>query len=181
MDEMKNTDSQLADNIIGQFGVGFYSAFIVGNTVEVFSQKSKGCNGDGCWKWVSDGEGAYDIQQVEEGQEGYLTRGTCIKIHLRSEMLQFSKSETIKTIINKYSNFINHSIYLNGEHLNLVGALWMKDKREISEDQYNEFYQYFTNQKINYKYKLHYNADVPLMIKALLYVGPTHSEKFGMT
>lgn len=88
--------------------------------------------------------------------------------------------DTVKAIIEKHSGFLNYDVFLNGQKTSTVGALWSKDKREITEEQYTEFYQHLTGQKINYKFKLHYAAEVPLMVKALFYIPPTHSEKYGM-
>ncbi len=81
----------------------------------------------------------------------------------------------------KYSNFINYPITINGERLNLVKAIWSRDKREITEEQYLEFYQFLTDRsQSKYFSKLHYSADVPISIKALLYIPNSNTERFGI-
>ena len=102
----EDANNNVQDKIIGQFGVGFYSSFIVGNSVEVIS-KSQGQ----AHMWISDGSGTYELSEIEGA--GF-ERGTKITIHLRPTCLMFSKFDEVKKIVQKYSNFINHPIFLNG-------------------------------------------------------------------
>ncbi|TNV71581.1 hypothetical protein FGO68_gene1453 [Halteria grandinella] len=166
--------SQMNDKIIGQFGVGFYSSFIVGDTVEVVSKSERS---DKAYLWVSDGTGTFEISEATDYFQG---RGTKIIIHLKPDQANFcNKSEILKTI-QRYSNFINYPILVNGERQNLVAAIWSRNKNEVTGDEYNKFYEYITNSKLAYKYKLHYSTDAPLSIKALLYIPSAHMEKYGM-
>jgi HSP90 family molecular chaperone len=87
---------------------------------------------DICYRWTSDGSGMYDIEEFE-GDCGF-ERGTKVIIHLRPNMTQFTKIESVKSIINKHSGFINYDIYINGEKNTQIGALWTKDKREITDE-----------------------------------------------
>lgn len=98
MEKQNMKDS--AENLIGQFGVGFYSSFIVGDTVEVFSKKGGEAKAH-CW--TSDGSGSYEITEVENFD---ISRGTKIVVHLKPEYKEFCQPENLKKIINKYSNFI---------------------------------------------------------------------------
>lgn len=164
----------LNDKIIGQFGVGFYSSFIVGDSVQVISKRSSDSH---AFLWVSDGSGSFEVSQI--GDPGFL-RGTRIVIHLKPECLNFCKPDDVKKIIQKYSNFINFPIFLNGEKQNLVGALWAKNKSEVSADEYTKFWEYISGSQVPYKYKLHYSTDAPLAIRSLVYVPSTHAEKYGM-
>lgn len=170
----ESTNVSLSDKIIGQFGVGFYSSFIVGDSVQVISKNISDPN---AYLWVSDGSGKFEVSQI--GDPGF-QRGTRIIIHLKPDCLQFSKFDDVKKIIQKYSNFINFPIFLNGEKMNLVGALWAKDKKEITDDEYKQFWEYISNSQMPYKYKLHYSTDAPLSIRSLIYIPSTHSEKYGL-
>lgn len=105
---------KVSDSLIGQFGVGFYSSFIVGDTVEVFSRK-EGKNE--AFIWTSDGSGSFEISEANDFD---LSRGTKIVIHLKPEYKEFAKEDTLKKIIDKYSNFIQHPIFLNHEKVNVV-------------------------------------------------------------
>jgi len=172
-DKEANT-KDLEDGIIGQFGVGFYSAFIVGDTVEVYSKRN---NDEDAHCWVSDGSGTFTVSKVNSFS---LDRGTKIVIHLRPEYSNFSRKEEVEKIITKYSNFISHPIYLNGERSNKVVALWSRSKSEINEEDYKKFWEYISKSKVPYRYKLHLSADTPLIIKSILYIPSTHNEKMGM-
>lgn len=106
------------NNIIGQFGVGFYSVFMVAKTVEVFT-KSSFPNSIGL-KWTSDGAGSYEIQECEN-----VDVGTKIVIHLKPESREFADEDRVRDVVKKYSNFVGCAIYLNGTQLNLVQPLWL--------------------------------------------------------
>ncbi|CAK84369.1 unnamed protein product (macronuclear) [Paramecium tetraurelia] len=171
---LEQVGSQMNDKIIGQFGVGFYSSFIVGDTVEVVSKSERS---DKTYVWVSDGTGTFEISEAKDYFQG---RGTKITIHLRPDQAIFSKKAEVLKTIQRYSNFINYPIVVNGERQNIVSAIWVRNKNEITPEDYNKFYEYISNSKLAYKYKLHYSTDAPLSIKALLYIPQTHMEKYGM-
>lgn len=94
--------------------------------------------------------------------------------------MQFAKETEVAKIIKKYSVFNKYPIKLNGEVMNNLQAIWYKDKREVTSDEYEMFYEQLCNTKIPYKYKLHYNTDVPLAIKAIFYIPNNHAEKMQM-
>lgn len=159
-------------NLIGQFGVGFYSAFMVAKEVKVYSHS---------WKtdalghvWTSDGSGAYEIEQVE-GQR----RGTKIVITLTDEEKKYANADTLKEIIKRYSSFVQFPINLNGERVNTVDALWLRSKSEIKDEEYTEFYKFQANAFDEPHYRLHFNADAPIAINALLFTPKTNPERLG--
>lgn len=164
-----NFDQQeAAENIIGQFGVGFYSSFIVADYVEVFSKNDAS---EKAVKWSSDGSGEFELATVDNvGFE----RGTKIVMHLRNTCTQFCKAKEVEKVIKKYSIFNKYPILLNNQNLSNLTAIWYRDKREVTPDEYQVFWEQFADTKIPYKYKLHYSTDVPLAIKALLYIPSTH-------
>ncbi|CAD8125602.1 unnamed protein product [Paramecium sonneborni] len=171
---LEQVGTQMNDKIIGQFGVGFYSSFIVGDTVEVVSKSERS---DKTYLWVSDGTGTFQISEAKDFFQG---RGTKITIHLKPDQANFCKKTEVLKTIQRYSNFINYPIIVNGERQNIVSAIWVRNKNEITPEDYNKFYEYISNSKLAYKYKLHYSTDAPLSIKALLYIPQTHMEKYGM-
>lgn len=99
-------------------------------------------------------------------------------LHLRKDHSNFTDITHFKQIINKYSNFINFPISINGEGVNLLKAIWARDKKEVTEEEYQKFYEFMYGSD-NYKYKMHFQSDVPLTIKTLLFIPKTHEEKFG--
>ena len=147
--------------LIGQFGVGFYSAFMVADKVTVFSRSCR--PGETGWKWESDGKTGYEIEPAED-----LPRGTKVVVHLRDD--EFAKAYRIESIIKRYSNFVPLPIELNGKEVNTVQALWTRNKSEIKDTEYDEFYKYIGHDADAPLYRLHFNADAPLAIRALLFI-----------
>jgi TNF receptor-associated protein 1 len=162
------------ESLIGQFGVGFYSSFIVGDTVEVISKPQESAK---AYHWVSDGNGEFQISDVENVD---FKRGTKVIIHLKSECRDFCRPTELQKIIKKYSNFISYTIKLNGEVINNLQAIWYREKKDVTADEYQKFYELLANTKMNYKYLLHFSSDVPLDIKALLYIPSSSMEKYGV-
>ena len=173
MDSDLGRSDDASDSIIGQFGVGFYSSFIVSNHVEVLS-KTEGEEGV---RWVSDGSGDYEISSVQNLD---FERGTKIVLRLENSAIQFCREKEVEKIIKKYSVYNKYPIKLNGNLVNNLQAIWYKDKREVTQDEYEMFYENLANTKIPYKYRLHYSTDVPLAIKALFYIPNSHAEKTEM-
>ena len=154
--------------------MGFYSSFVVSDHVEVFSKSSKSDKGT---RWVSDGCGTYEVSDVENLD---FERGTRITLKLLPESREFSQDAMVEKIIKKFSQFINYPIKLNGATVNSLGAIWTREKREVTIDEYERFFEQLASTKIPYKYMLHYSTDVPISIKSILYVPSTHSEKQGL-
>lgn len=164
---------EINSNLIGQFGVGFYSAFMVAKKVEVFTHNWK--EDAKHLRWESDGSGSYEISE-EPGQR----RGCKIVIHLKEEDKEFAEPEKIKGILTRYSSFVQFPIKLNGEQVNTVQAIWMRNKNEIKDEEYTEFYKFQGNAFDEPRYTLHFSADAPLAINALLFVPQENTERFGL-
>jgi len=160
------------ENLIGQFGVGFYSVFMVADKVDVYT-RSWHTDGE-CLRWSSDGSGAYEIEPVE-GER----RGTRIVIKLKEEFKNFAKKERLESIIKKYSAFVQFPVKVEGEELNTVGALWLKNKSEISDEEYKEFYKFQANAFDEPRFWLHFSADAPLEINSILFAPTENMEGFG--
>ena len=167
-------EEQASEQIIGQFGVGFYSSFVVSDHVEVFSKTSKSDKGV---RWVSDGLGTYEVSDVENLD---FNRGTKIILKLLPASREFSQEMIVEKIVKKFSQFISYPIKINGQTVSSLGAIWSREKREVTVDEYERFYETLANTKIPYKYMLHYSTDVPLAIKSVLYVPSTHAEQTGL-
>ncbi len=147
--------------LIGQFGVGFYSAFMVADKVTVYSRSCRA--GEQGWIWTSDGKTGYEIEAAED-----LPRGTKVVVHLKDD--EFAKDYRIESIIKRYSNFVPLPIEVNGKEINTVQALWTRNKSEIKDAEYDEFYKYIGHDADAPLYRLHFNADAPLAIRALLFI-----------
>ena len=160
-------------SLIGQFGVGFYSAFMVAKRVRVFAH---------CWRpaepghvWESDGSGSYTIEEAE-GQR----RGCKIVVELKDECGEFSLASKIEGVLKRYSSFVQFPINLNGKRVNTIQALWLRNKSEIKDEEYTEFYKFQANAFDAPRLRLHFSADAPLAINALLFVPEESPERFGL-
>jgi molecular chaperone HtpG len=161
-------------NLIGQFGVGFYSAFMVAKSVKVYTHS---------WKkdaagqvWTSDGSGSYEVEELE-GQR----RGAKIVIELKDDCSEFSQEWRVKEILERYSAFVSFPITLNGKRINTVQALWLRGKNEIKDEEYTEFYKFQAHAIDEPRMRLHFSADAPLAINALLFVPKENTEKLGLS
>jgi molecular chaperone HtpG len=137
---------QKADaRLIGQFGVGFYSAFVVADKVTVLTRRAGAPNGEGV-KWESDGKGEYSLEQAELGE-----RGTTVILHLKADEDEFLKRWQLASLIRKYSDHVAFPIRMpkekdgkpgdEWETVNDAGALWTRPKSEISDEDYVSFYK----------------------------------------
>jgi len=159
-------------NLIGQFGVGFYSAFMVADKVTLYTRSSQ-MEGE-CFVWESDGVGSYTITEGEER-----SRGTKMVLHLKEDAYEFAKEETVQRIIKQYSSFVPYPIIVNGQKVNTVDALWTKNKNEITDEEYNEFYKFIANAHDEPLFRLHFSSDAPININTLLFVPKENLEQFG--
>ena len=159
--------------LIGQFGVGFYSAFMVAKKVTVLSRSF--LPDEQGWRWTSEGGGGYEMEPVAD-----LPRGTKITLELKDEAKEFAQGDTVEKIIQRYSTFVPFPIELNGKRLNTVQAIWARNKNEIKEEEYNEFYTFVGHDHEKPLYRLHFTADAPLAIKSLLFVPQRNFESMGM-
>ena len=171
--EALKSDGEKNDALIGKFGVGFYSVFMVAEKVQVFTKKWEKEGNGYCWE--SDGSGTYNIEEAE-GQR----RGAKIVIYLKDDFSEFSKEDRVKEIIKKYSAFVQFPVSLNGDKVNTVDAIWMRSKKEISDEEYEEFYKFQANDYEAPLMRMHFSADAPLEINSLLFVPKRNMEKMGL-
>lgn len=160
--------------LIGQFGVGFYSAFMVADEVKVYTHSWR--NDAEHLVWTSDGKTGYTIEE-EDGQR----RGCKIVVKLREDCKEFATKDTVEELLKKYSNFVQFPINLNGERVNTVEALWLKQKNDITDEQYSEFYKFQAHAWDEPKFRLHFSADAPIVINSLIFTPSQNQEKFGMS
>ena len=165
-------DTSAADKIIGQFGVGFYSTFMVASNVKVYSRSAKK-DAKG-YLWESDGTGTYKITECEG-----IGKGTKIVLTLKDLELSFCTPQVVERVIKKYSNFVEFPISLNGTKVNTVQALWMKNKDEVTNEEHIDFYKFISGAYDSPQFRLHYSVDAPISVRALLYIPVSHTEKYG--
>lgn len=166
-------DQASSSNIIGRFGVGFYSVFMVADNVVIrsrsFRPEAKAV------EWSSDGLGTYTIAELSED----LSRGTTITVHLKEDAKEFAEKQRITSIIKKHSNFISFPILVQGEKANTVQALWRENKFSVTTEQYTEFYKFLTYDHEEPLDTLHLSVDAPVQFSALAFVPPRSADTFG--
>ena len=178
-------------NLIGQFGVGFYSAFMVASKIEVVSKKA---GENTVWKWISDGKGEYELEQTDDSAfpliddvpEG--ANGTCITLYLNNEDSEFASRWKIEDIIKRYSDHIAFPIYLHyihkeyddkgneksqaakSEQINDASALWQKPKSELKDEDYKNFYKSISHDSTDPLLYIHTKAEGTQEYTTLFYV-----------
>ena len=163
MQSLKDQQKQLDGNLIGQFGVGFYSVFMVTEEVTVETRSSH--PGSEGFRWRSSGQGTYTIEKIEKAG-----RGTRISFKLKEEHKEFAEEYRVEQIVKKYSNFVDFPIYLGDKQLNSITALWQRSKSELKDEEVNEFYKFIAN---DYKDPLDYlpvSVEGMVTFKALLFL-----------
>jgi molecular chaperone HtpG len=171
--EALKSDGEKNDALIGKFGVGFYSVFMVADKVQVYTRSWQTEAKGYCWE--SDGSGSYEIEEVD-GQR----RGTKIVIKLKEDFTDYAKEDRIKDIVKKYSAFVQFPVSVNGEKVNTIEAIWLRSKSEVTDEEYEEFYKFQGNDYEGPLMRMHFSADAPLEINALLFVPKRNMEKMGM-
>jgi molecular chaperone HtpG len=177
--------SKAKDNpeLIGQFGVGFYSSFIVSDRVTVVTRKA-GIEGKDGVKWESTADGSFTIEDIEKE-----SAGTDIVVHLKDEEKKYLEEWEIRGVIKKYSDFIEHPVVMDIEReqdstiskgekvkikeeetLNSRKAIWLKNKSDISESEYNEFYKHISHDFTDPSKVIHYKAEGTSEFTSLLYI-----------
>ena len=169
--------------LIGQFGVGFYSSFMVADKITVLSRKA-GQQNTGGVKWESAGDGSFTVEDAEKER-----RGTEVILELREEEKKYLDEWQIRSIIKKYSDFIEHPIVMDVEKeqdstlkkgekvkvkeeetLNSMKAIWLRERSEVSEEEYNQFYQHISHDFTDPAKVIHYKAEGTSEFTALLYI-----------
>ena len=159
-------------NLIGQFGVGFYAAFMVASKVRVQSRSFR--MDDMGHEWVSEADGTYTISMAPG-----IRRGTSVILDLKEEHKHYADEHVLKGIIKRYSGFVPFPIKIDGEQVNTVQAIWNRSKNEVKNEEYAEFYKYISNAMDDPLLRLHFSADAPLSIRALLFVPQENFENLG--
>lgn len=159
-------------DLIGQFGVGFYAAFMVGSSIEVQSQSFDESESSCIWR--SEGKDSYQIERCDK-----LPRGTKIIIKLKEDADEFANIERIRGIVRQYSNFVSFPIIIDNERINTQEALWLRNKNELDKQQYVDFYKYLAHSENEPISWLHFSADSPIAINSLLYIPDNNPEQFG--
>jgi len=178
--EKLSADAKKDSNLIGQFGVGFYSAFMVADKIEVITRKAGEA---AAWKWTSDGKESYEIETAQRD-----SHGTTVILHLNEEGLEFANRWTIEDIIKRYSNHVAFPIYLTYEEkeyddkgkekgsktktdrINAGTAIWRQAKSELKEEDYNEFYKQIAHDTEDPLFYVHTKAEGTLEYVTLFYV-----------
>ena len=154
-------------DLIGKFGVGFYSAFMVASKVEVITKRA---GEEQAYKWISNGVDGFEIEETEKEKSG-----TDIKLFLKDDAKDFTDTIYLRHIIRTYSDHINYPIVLNlgkagEETVNTGSALWTKNKAEITDDQYNEFYHHISRNFDTPWMRLHFKAEGSIEYTGLLFI-----------
>ena len=177
-------DARKDSNLIGQFGVGFYSVFMVADTVEVFSRKA---GEDKTYKWTSDGKTGFEIEEAL-GSTSRSTAGTTVLIHFNDEGAQYASSWRLQEIVRKYSNHIAFPIFLTynksdwdaekkestksrvTDQVNAASAMWQRSKSELTDDDYKEFYKSITGDWEDPLFWFHTRAEGTFEYTTLFYI-----------
>ena len=175
-------DEKKDANLIGQFGVGFYSAFMVADTIEITSRKA---GTEQATKWLSDGKSEYEISEAERDRDG-----TTVVLHLNENGHEYANRWSVESIIKKYSNHIAFPIYLHyqdtrfegegdarkeikehkTEQVNEASALWKRSKKELTDEDYHEFYKTIAHDSDDPMLYVHTQAEGTLEYTTLMYV-----------
>ena len=173
-------DAKKDSNLIGQFGVGFYSAFMVADRIEVVTRKA---GEEVAWRWTSDGKSGFDIEPAER-----LVAGTTVLLHLNEEGKQYASSWRLQEVVKKYSNHIAFPIFLTydksewnadekksvkartTEQVNAASALWRRPKSELTDEDYKELYKSITGDSEDPLFWFHTKAEGSLEYTTLFYV-----------
>lgn len=170
----QESDAKNVANIIGKFGVGFYSVFMVAKEV-VITTKSY-LKDTAPVRWISDGHGRFKVMEINES----LKRGTTIEVHLKDDAKEFAEDWRIKEVIKKHSNFINFDIKVNGEKVNTQRAIWREPKSSLKKEQYEEFYKFLTYDSEPPLDWIHVAIDAPVQFQSIMFISQKNLDIFGI-
>jgi molecular chaperone HtpG len=165
IESAKQVEGSKLSDVIGQFGVGFYSAFMVADWIRVTS-RSYQPEAEAA-TWYSTGEETYTIEPADK-----TTRGTEVVIHLREDAKEFTQVQRLREVIKKHSDFIAFPIYIENEseQVNQSSAIWRQNPHQVDEKEYNEFYKQFSLDYSDPLAYAHMSIDAPVQMYALLYI-----------
>jgi molecular chaperone HtpG len=159
-------------SLIGQFGVGFYSAFMLADKVEVLSRSYQNDEGH---RWESDGSGRFTVEPQAD-----LTRGTQIRLHLKEDLKEFTQPWRLKSVLKQYSTFVPHPIKVGGEVVNEQKPIWVEPKSNVTDEQYQQFYEHLAHGAGDKPlWHLHLSSDSPFQFHTILYCPDSNIEKMG--
>ncbi|MBN1642402.1 MAG: molecular chaperone HtpG [Anaerolineae bacterium] len=159
--------------MIGQFGVGFYSAFMVAGKVRVVSRSYRP-DADAC-EWISDGSASYQVGPAEKA-----TRGTDVVVHLTEEESAFASEWRLEQTVKRHSEFVPFPIYIGDRAINRQKPLWREPSQQVEQEAYDEFYRYLTHDTEAPILHIAMTADVPVDIRSILYV-PSRRDRSLLT
>ncbi|HET91192.1 MAG TPA: molecular chaperone HtpG [Chloroflexi bacterium] len=154
---------QRPDDMIGQFGVGFYSVFMVAEQVTVTSRSYRPAAS--AWHWTSRGDSRFTLSPA--AQE---TRGTVVEIQLKEDAVEFASAWRLKQVIKKHSDYVSFPIYMEDEVVNQQVALWRQQPQMVEEQEYQDFYRQLTLDLQTPLLHIHLVADAPVNVRSILYV-----------
>ncbi|HPP05556.1 MAG TPA: molecular chaperone HtpG [Spirochaetota bacterium] len=157
----KYKDNKEENQIIGHFGLGFYSAFMVSDKVEI---KTKSYLDEPAVHWINDGSTDYEIEECKREN-----RGTEVILHINQENEEFLDENRVREVIIKYCNFLPYPIKLNDKVVNDQHPLWLKNPREAKEEEYKEFYNKLFPFEMEPLFWIHLDVEVPFRLKGILY------------
>lgn len=164
IEKLKENENKEKIDIIGQFGVGFYSAFMVADKITLETKSPYSEKGV---KWSSTGDGSYEIEEITKFE-----RGTTITLHLKDneEDRSFTEDFKLKSLVKKYSDYVRYPIILGEERVNSTKPIWKEKKSELTDEQYNEFYKSNFHAWEDAAHHMHINVQGSLEYNALLYI-----------
>ncbi len=171
----KEAENKDISNIIGKFGVGFYSVFMVADEVTITTKSY--LKDEPAIEWKSDGLGSFEVKTLD----GKNKRGTKIEIQLKEDAKDFIEKDRIESVIKKHSNFISFPIKVEGEKINTVAALWREPKSNIKQEQYNEFYKFLTYDYEEPVDTLHISIDAPVQFNSLMFIPKHAQDLYGLS
>lgn len=158
--------------LIGQFGVGFYSSFMVADSVEVATRGHRRNSEHLVWK--SSGDGTFEITKAKGHR-----RGTKVVVHLKDSEKEYSDERRVREVLRKYSAFVSFPLKLNGEQINTAEAVWLRNKSDITDVEYAGFYRFHANSFDDPTYRLHFSSEAPIDMNVLLFVPGDNVERLG--
>jgi molecular chaperone HtpG len=162
-----------ASNIIGRFGVGFYSVFMVADKVTIRTRTYR--SEDKPILWESDGVNNYEVTPLE----GEVPRGTKIQIHLKEDAAEFLEKYKLEDVIKKHSNFVSFPIKVEDEQVNKVRAIWREPKFQLKKEDYDEFYKFLTFDTEEPLDTLHISVDAPVQFNSIVFLPKKNMDLFG--
>ena len=164
-------------DIIGRFGIGFYSVFMVADSVDVISVS--GTTDEPPHLWSSTGTGSFTVRKLEGEEAEKYTRGTTIRAKLKDDAKEFLEKYRLESVIRRHSNFLPFPIVLEDARVNTTPALWREPKFSITKEQYNEFYTYLTYDSKPPLDVIHVSVDAPVQYNALVFIPDTAQDFFA--